>query len=174
MIVSESVLKGTDTMKRMMALLMCLLLLAGMTPAFALTYDELLQKAAAYEATGDYDKAFASYQLAVRVDANVPQAHVAEGLLRLKLGQGEKAILCADAALGIDPTLPHAWVLRCRSDAVLGDVEAAENDMLMADICEADMSDCVTDLAMMYSANGQPEKAAEWFAKAAFDTLDDA
>ena len=86
MIVSESVLKGTDTMKRMMALLMCLLLLAGMTPAFALTYDELLQKAAAYEATGDYEKAFATYQLAVRVDANAPQAHVAEGLLRLKLG----------------------------------------------------------------------------------------
>lgn len=78
-------------MKKLICLALSLLILMSAFPAFALTYDELLQKAADYVGSEEFEKAFACYDLAVKNDPNNATAYIRAGLLHLDRGELSEA-----------------------------------------------------------------------------------
>lgn len=160
-------------MKKLICLALSLLILMSAFPAFALTYDELLQKAADYVINEEYEKAFACYDLAVKSDPNNATAHIRAGLLHLERGELSEAGASIENALAVEPTSPYAWQAKCRIDLVAEDVPAFDADALYAEICGADLSEYAADIGSLYAKAGYSEKAVTYFAQVAVETLSD-
>ena len=160
-------------MKKFFSFLLCLILLCATLPAFALTYEELLQKAEEYIESGDYGKAFACYDMAIKNEPEKPDAMIAEGNLYLQTGRYPEAYASAESALSLDSTIQEGWLLRCRIDIAIGDTEAFESDSLYAEICGVDLTQYSAAIGRMYASSGQNEKALSYFTNLPVDSLDE-
>ena len=154
-------------MKKLICLALSLLILMSAFPAFALSYDELLQKAADYVISEDYDRAFACYDLAIRCDPDNAAAYIRAGDLHLERGDFANAGESIEKALSADPFSPDAWLVKCRIDTAAGNVSAFEADALYAEICGADLTAFSADIGEMYAQAGYAEKAAALAAQSA-------
>ena len=160
-------------MKKLVCLIMALLVLAAAAPASALSYDELLQKAEEYTVSGEADKAFACYDLAIRSDPGNTAAYIMAGLLHLDRGEMKEAEECIGQAMAADATSPDAWAAKCRLDAAAGDTEAFEADAVYAEVCGADLSGFAAEIGEMYIKAGYPDKAAEYLPETAAGAPDE-
>ena len=161
-------------MRRVLSALLCLTLLCATAPAYALTYEELLQKATEYAAAGEYDKSYACCDLAIKTDSSKTEAYTVAGFLYLENGNTEQALVNAQAALAINSTLPDGWLLKCRIDMVIGDVAAFDSDELYAEICGTDLTPYASAIGEMYANAGAYESATKYFSVADPDTLTEA
>lgn len=150
-------------MKRLIAWMMMITLLLSCHPAFAEAFSAMLEKADAFMAAEDYERAIASYQLAQRIDPEAVEGFLGEAKLRLMLEQYDLAMSAVDKALEIDPISPDGWRMKCRLDALRDDVAAFEADQLFASVCDADLSADALPIALMYANAGMHEKAAAYF-----------
>ena len=89
---------------------------------------------AACAESGDYEKAFACYDLAAGSDPGNVTAYIRAGLLHPERGEVSEAKECAEQALAADTTSPDAWAIRCGIDAAAGDVVAFEPDAFYAEV----------------------------------------
>lgn len=160
-------------MKRLICLMLSLLILMSVVTAYALSYDELLQKAEEYVASGDYEKAFACYDLAVKSDPENASAYIKACLLHLSRGEIADAKEYIEIALTIDATSPDGWLAKCRIDIAADDVAAFDSDALYAEICGANLSEYAADIGAMYAKAGYAEKAVSYFSQVSVDTLND-
>ena len=160
-------------MKKCLTLLLCLLMVFSNVSALALSYDDLLEKAATYAESGDYEKAFASYELAIRMEPAKADAFLADCLLHLEIGQLSYATKRADEALLIDPTLPEGWELKCRIDIAGEDVKAFESDALFSEICGVDLTPYAASIGAMYAKAGMREQASQYFTLANVESMDE-
>ena len=160
-------------MKKLICLVLSLLILMSVFTAYALSYDELLQKAEEYAAVEDYEKAFACYDLAVKSDPTNATAFIKAGILHLERGEVSAAGESIDQALSIDATSPDAWLAKCRLDLAAEDVAAFDSDVLYAEICGADLSEYAADIGDMYAKAGYAEKAVSYFSQISVDILTD-
>ena len=160
-------------MKKLICLALSLLILMSVFTAYALSYDELLQKADEYTAAGDYEKAFACYDLAVKSDPTNATAYIKAAMLHLERGEVSAASEGIEKALSIDATSSDAWVVKCRLDVAIEDVAAFETDALYTEICGADLSGYAADIGEMYAKAGNAEKAVESFSQVPVDNLND-
>lgn len=160
-------------MKKCLSLILCLLMVFSTVSALALSYDDLLGKAASYAESEDYEKAFASYELAIRMEPAKVDAFLAAGFLHLEIGQLADATKRADEALSIDPTLPEGWELRCRIDIASEDVTAFESDALFSEICGVDLTPYSANIGAMYAKAGMREQASQYFALANVESMDE-
>ena len=160
-------------MKKLICLALSLLILMSVFTAYALSYDELLQKADEYTAAGDYEKAFACYDLAVKSDPTNATAYIKAAMLHLERGEVSAASESIEKALFIDATSPDAWLVKCRLDVAIEDVAAFDTDALYAEICGADLSGYAADIGEMYAKAGNAEKAVESFSQVPVDNLND-
>ena len=162
-----------SVMKKLFCFVLSLLILLSAFPASALTYDELLQMAEDYAGQGDYDRAFACYDIAVSSEPDKAAAYINAGLLHLDRGDLAAAGESIEKALTADAASPDAWAAKCRIDIAAGDAAAFEADALYAEICGADMSDYSADIGQLYAKAGYSEKAVSWFSRAAVETMND-
>ena len=158
-------------MKKLLCLSLCLLMLMSVFTAYALSYDELLQKADEYAIAGDYEKAYACYDLAIKSDPTNAIAYIKAGVLHLDRGEISEAGECIEKALAIDATSPDAWLVKCRIDVVVEDVTTFESDALYAEICGADISIYAAEIGEMYAKSGYAEKAIGYFSRVETDAL---
>ena len=150
-------------MKKLICLALSLLILISAFPAFALSYDELLQKAADYVSGEDYDKAFACYDLAIKSEPNNATAYIRAGILHLERGELSDAGESIEKALAIDATSPDAWLAKCRIDIATENASAFDADALYAEICGADLLAYAADIGSLYAKAGYSEQAAVQF-----------
>ena len=101
-----------------------MLILLPAFPAFALTYDELLQKAADYVVSEEYDKAFACFDLAIKSEPDNAIAYIKAGLLHLERSKLSDARESIEKALAVDATSSDAWVAKCRIEISAEDVSS--------------------------------------------------
>ena len=138
------------------------------------SYDELLDKAAAYAKEGDFTKAMACYDLALRTDPERTDAYISAGQLCLDFMDHEGALSYAEQVLALRPSLPEGWLLKCRADLTAKDLEQFGKDSVYAEICGADLHPYAADIGILYAENGRYEDAVYYFAMADLNSLDDA
>lgn len=160
-------------MKKLLSLSICLMLVFSSIPAFALSYDDLLGKATTYSESDDYEKAFACYELAVRMEPKKTNAYIAASNLYYKIGQLTAAMESADTALSIDPTLIDAWLMKCRIDLANNDVAAFDSDAIYAEICGVDLIPYAAHIGVMYAKAGFFDKAAQQFSLFPIESMDE-
>lgn len=158
-------------MIRKTALFLALLLLLTSFPAFASGNREMLEKASDYAASGDYEKAIASYQLAQRLEPDDPDACLGEASVHLLLGDFESAAALIGTALEIDPVSEDAWYLKCLTDVLSGDMEAFEEDSVFASVCGVEIASDPASLGALCAEAGFFGKASEYFAQADIGAL---
>lgn len=160
-------------MKKALAFLICVYILGTIIPAYALTYDELLQKADGYIASEDYDKALACYDLAIKTYPKNITAYTKAAVLKLDHDEYSEAAKYAENALAIDSTSPEAWLVKCRIDIATGDTESFDSDALYAEICGASLTEYSAEIGEMYAKTGDNEKALEYFSESTIEALND-
>lgn len=169
----KKIIRGVITVKKRFCFVLSLLILVSSFSAFALTYDELLRKAADYAGSGQYDKAFACYDLAARSEPDNPAAYIQAGLLHLDRGDPAAAGESIEKAIAADPTSPDAWLAKCRLDIATEDTAALEADLLYAEICGADVSVYAEEIEQLYGKTDGTENAASSFSQADDEPLND-
>ena len=160
-------------MKKWFCFVLSLLMLLSVVPAFAQTYDELLQKAADYVSSEEYNKALACYDLAIKSEPDNATAYIKAGLLHLDRGNLTAAGESIEKALAADVTSPEAWLAKCRIDLAAEDTAALDADALYAEVCGADLTEYAADFGTLYAKAGNPETAVSYFAQAAVEALND-
>lgn len=151
-------------------LLICFLFI---TPALADSYSELIEKAVTYTANGDTQKAIASYQLAQRVDPKKEEAFLKEAECHLNSENFSEATRCINSVLDLNPVSPDAWIMKCNIDIALDDLTSLEEDILFAEVCDADLSPIYPGIGMLYYARGQYKDAAHYFSVSDFSSFDE-
>ncbi len=161
--------------RKEMHILAWLLALALFLGAAAGENADLLGRAKEYFEAGDTQRALACLDLAGRAFPKDPRTDLLACEICLFLQDGEGARKYADSALEKDPLSPNGWLLRVQIDILLEDLNALEKDLLYAEILGAGLSGKVkADVGLIYHKAQQNEKAAEWFAQAGTDALDEA
>lgn len=151
-------------MRKMLALILTMILLMAWSPAMADGYSDMLAKAETYYASEDYVKAIASYQLAQKLQPDNVAAFLGEANVHITLKDYSSAASVINAALEKNPVSSDAWHLKCLVDVLLNDIPAFEQDVIFAEVCDADLSDTCAAVASMYSSAGLYDKAASYFA----------
>ncbi len=136
-------------------------------------YESLLKKAGDYEAGGSPEQALASYDLAIRLDPGKPDAYIGKSRVYIAQEQYQEALSVMEKLLDEHPTLPEGWALKCGLDARMGDVQAFEEDIVFAEVCEADVDLYAAEIGVMYSSVSEYEKAVAYFEKADIDAMTD-
>lgn len=159
-------------MKRALSFMLSMILFMVWTPAIAEGYADMLAKGDAFLASGDYAEAIASYHLAQRLQPDNVLAFLSEANVRIMLEDYATAASVVDAALELDPVSPDAWHLKCKIDALSNDIAAFEQDVIYANVCDADLTDAYPLIASLYAASGIYEKAVLYFGQAELNSLD--
>lgn len=162
-----------NCIRKLLSLLLSFLILTTTVVAYALSYDELLEKAEEYANAGDYDKAFACYDLAIKEEPGYTAAYLRAGLLHLVNGEIPEARRCIDFALDLDSTSTDAWLIKCLIDIANEDVSALDSDVLYAEICGADLSECAALIGELYAKSGYEDKAIQYFSMVSVEELND-
>ena len=152
--------------KKWLALLLTALLIAGLVPAHADGFSDMMEKAEAFLAQGDADRAIACCQLAQRLDPENQAPFLLEARARLEKDDTDGAQAILGGLLAKDPLCSEAWLLQCRADALLSDLDAFEEHSLFAEVCGADLSSVAASAAYLYEQAGNAEKAQAWQALA--------
>ncbi|MDR2638277.1 MAG: tetratricopeptide repeat protein [Helicobacteraceae bacterium] len=92
------------------------------------------QRANAYYAAGEYEKAIESYDQAIELDKNYANAYANRALVYHDQGKYEKAIADFDKAIAINPNYALAYNNRAVTYAAMNDYKAASKDAKKA--CE--------------------------------------
>lgn len=152
-------------MKRLVAWLL-ILVLALPLPVMADSYDDMLQKAQQYIVTGDFDKALACFDLAVRLDADRAQAYCDAAQMYYSHGEYGAALSLVEMALEKEPLHAASWELKCLIDLARDDAKSFGEDVLFAEVCGvfflADRKNCLLagDMCMRLAHYAQ---AAEYY-----------
>ena len=160
-------------MKKVLSLLLVTVLCMAYASALADSYSDMLEKAATYVATEDYTKAIASYQLAQKLRPQDEIAFLGEANVHILLENYIAASTAISAAIDINPVSPEAWTEKCRVDALFADISTFEQDVVFAEVCEADLSEVYLPAASMYAAAGIYEKAVPLFEMCNLNDLND-
>lgn len=160
-------------MRKISAFLLSVILIMAWSPAVADGYSDMLAKAENYLASADYPKAIASYQLARKLQPDHEQAFLGEASVHMILEDYSSAASLIDAALEKNPVSPDAWRLKCKVDVLSGDLSALEQDIVFAEVCEADLTDLYPQIASLYASAGVYEKAVSCFQMADLHSLDE-
>ncbi len=88
----------------------------------------MLQKADEYCAAGDFERAIACYNLAMKDNPEDITAYIKAASLYLDMGNLSEADDLIEKALSADTTSPDAWLVKCRIDIMAGDSEAFDGD----------------------------------------------
>lgn len=158
-------------MKKTISAFVALMLLFT-APTLAQQTD-MLEKAKAYMANGEYDKALASYELAQRAQPDSEEAYLGMATLYTHLGQYDDALAVINAALDIIPLSPGLWHAKCQVYILMEDVVAFEKSKVYAEVCGVDFTPDAVPIAMLYAGADLSEKAIEYFALADVGSLND-
>lgn len=159
-------------MKRVVALLLSVMIFAACIPALADSYSDMMEKAEAYLGSGDYTKAIAGYQLAQKLEPQNESAFLGEANIHILLEDYSAAAGVIRTALEFNPVSPDVWRLKCLIDVRVCDPSALEQDLIYAEVCEADLSDVYLPAASMYLNAGSYEEAVSCFRLCDFSSLD--
>lgn len=159
-------------MKKIISLLLSVILLSVCIPVFADNYSDMMEKANSYLETNDYSKAIASYQLAQKLQPQNESAFLGEANIHIILGNYSTAYEIINTALESNPVSPNAWQTKCLIDTLTDNVSAFEQDIIFAEICEADLTSLYLPAALMYSSANLHETAASYFKLCDFSALD--
>lgn len=161
-------------MKRLVSIFLVLFMLLSTYPAFADSSADMVEKGDSYALMQDYDHATACYRLAQMLDPTNADAYIKEAELYLTLDNLENAEKAIITAINANPISKEAWRVKCQIDIMGADISAFEEDVLFAEVCDADLSCDYTSVAMMYADAGIYEKAAFYFENTKTESLDDA
>jgi tetratricopeptide (TPR) repeat protein len=157
--------------KRMVSAFIALMLLFT-APTLAQQTD-MLEKAKAYMANGEYDKALASYELAQRAQPDSEEAYLGMAMLYTHLKKYDEALAVLDVALDIIPLSPGLWHAKCQVYILMEDVAAFEKSKVYAEVCGVDFTPDAVPIAMLYAGADLAKKAIEYFALADVGSLND-
>lgn len=159
-------------MKRLISIILALFLLLSVFPAIADSSSDMVEKGDRYASEQDFDHATACYQLAQMLDPSNTDDYIKEAEVYLALDNLEKAEKAIIDAISSNPISKEAWRIKCQIDIIKADISAFEEDVLYADVCDADLSDDYASTAMMFVKVGIYEKAALYFEKTQVESLD--
>ncbi|MBQ8137171.1 MAG: tetratricopeptide repeat protein [Clostridia bacterium] len=146
-------------LKKWLPILLALVLIASTGFARADSFSDMLEKAEAYLASGDADRALTCCQLAKMLQPDNTEVSPLEAEAHLLKGDPDAAETIISTLLADDPMSAEAWLLQCRADMLRLDTDAFEEHVLFAEVCGADLSAIAASAAVMYEQTGDPEKA---------------
>lgn len=159
--------------RRLLALVLCCGLLV-VAPGMAEEMETMLSRGQEYEAAGEYQKAFASYELAIRIAPDAEAPYLAIARLHLTLGEAEEALQATDRLLFSAPTSGKAWLLQMEIHLQLEDPAEAESDALYAEVCGEEIpSALLAELGELWLQKSDAAKAVAAFERAELDLLDE-
>ena len=94
--------------------------------------DAYIRRGNAYNHKGDYDRAIADLEQAVRLDPKDPKAYVIRGFAYVEKGDYDRAIADLEQAVRLDPKDPKAYVIRGFAYVEKGDYDRAIADLEQA------------------------------------------
>ena len=94
--------------------------------------DIYINRAWSYGQLGGWEKAFADYEAALKINAGAAKVHNEKGLARLRMGRYEDAVTNYDRALKLDPRMTYSYYGRALAKSKLGQTAAAEADFAAA------------------------------------------
>lgn len=159
-------------MKKIITFLLSFIVFCTCLPALADNYSDMLEKANSYLNSQDYTKSIASFQLAQKLQPQNESAFLGEANIHIILEDYSKAYETVNTALEINPVSPDAWQAKCLIDTLTNNISAFEQDIIFAEICEADLTSLYLPAALMYSTVGLYDRAASYFMLCDFDVLD--
>ena len=98
----------------------------------AVRIDIHINRAWSYGQLGGWEKAFADYEAALKINAGAAKVHNEKGLARLRMGRYEDAVTNYDRALKLDPRMTYSYYGRALAKSKLGQTAAAEADFAAA------------------------------------------
>nr|PZN53380.1 MAG: hypothetical protein DIU68_12730 [Chloroflexota bacterium] len=114
--------------------------------------------------TGDYEQAIADYNEALRLNPNNAASLSGRGIMYLEIGQTEQAIADLTAAIEGNNLVPEMqpvnYVNRGHAHYLLGDYDAAVDDLTAAIALDATYADAYHLRAWVYNAMEEPALAA--------------
>ena len=158
-------------MKKLVAVLLCSLLMLSTIPAMADEYSDMLDKANTYIESGDNDKALACFQLAEKVQPDNEMAYLCESRLHIQMENYEQAESAVSIALDKNYISADAWTVKCQVDIGMKRIDAFDEDAVFAEVCGADISSLYVDIAMLYADNGRYEDAVSYFKQCEISSL---
>lgn len=158
-------------MKKIIAFLLSFTILCTCIPALADSYSDMLEKANSFLDSQDYSKAIASFQLAQKLQPQNELAFIGEANIHIMLKDYSAASDVISIALESNPVSPDAWKDKCLIDILTNDIAAFEQDIVFAEICEADLPSLYLPAALMYTTAGLYDKAASYFKLCDFSSL---
>ena len=94
--------------------------------------DIYINRAWSYGQLGGWDKAFADYEAALKINPGAAKVHNEKGLARLRMGRFEDAVTNYDRALKLDARMTLSYYGRAVARAKFGQTAAAEADFAAA------------------------------------------
>ena len=126
----------------------------------------LFARGEAYQATGNYDRAVADYNEAVRLDAGFALAYARRGVAFARKGEPDAAIADFTAAIGLDPNLRQAYNNRSIVYHRKGEYDRAIADLTEAIRLDPKRAESYYRRGSVYGSKGDADRAIADFTEA--------
>jgi tetratricopeptide (TPR) repeat protein len=118
-----------------------------------------INRAAAYVARQDFDRAINSANRAINIDENSAEAYSIRSLAYAGKKNADQAIKDADKAIALNSKLAESFQRRAVAFVVKGDAAKAKQDLDQALVLKPNHADALCDRALLYGMAGDLPKA---------------
>lgn len=118
-----------------------------------------INRAVAYVARQDFDRAINSANRAINIDENSAEAYSIRSLAYAGKKNADQAIKDADKAIALDSKLAESFQRRAVAFVVKGDAAKAKQDLDQAIVLKPNHADALCDRALLYGMAGDLPKA---------------
>lgn len=160
-------------MKKLISVLLTIAMLFSNIALAAVTLSDLLEKGGNYAVNGEFDKAEATFEIALKMEPENIRVYEAIKHMCILKGDFEGALRALDTALEYAPGEGEIYLEKAKILYQMGNTYDAEQALLYAEVCGYEADDSFLELAMnAYYKSGEFEKvilAYEQLSKGAAD-----
>jgi len=161
-------------MKKLISVLLTIAMLFSNIALAAVTLSDLLEKGGNYAVNGEFDKAEATFEIALKMEPENVRVYEAIKHMCILKGDLEGALRALDTALEYAPGEGEIYLEKAKILYQIGNTYDAEQALLYAEICGEEPDDSLLELAVnAYYKSGEFEKAISAYENLSKGTADE-
>lgn len=161
-------------MKKLISVLLTIAMLFSNIALAAVTLSDLLEKGGNYAVNGEFDKAEATFEIALKMEPENIRVYEAIKHMCILKGDLEGALRALDTALEYAPGEGELYLEKAKILYQMGNTYDAEQALLYAEVCGEEPDDSFLELAVnAYYKSGEFEKAISAYENLSKDTADE-